>query len=88
MAKKFLKAKFENRCNGCELCILEAQRQLGLVGLTNAPIRILKDTSGTNLYFHVEIDDSVNKLKIEEFTKICPTGVFEIAEEEDENLIN
>lgn len=88
MAKKILVAKFENRCNGCELCVLEAQRQLGLVGLTNSPIRILKDISGTNLYFHVEIDESVNELKIEEFIKICPTAVFEIVEDSDENLIN
>lgn len=88
MAKKILKAKFEDRCNGCELCILEAQRQMGVVGLTNSPIRILKDISGTNLYFQVEVDESISKLKLEEFIKICPTGVFEIMEVDDEALIN
>jgi len=89
MAKKFLKATFENRCNGCELCILEAQRQLSKVGLTDSPIRILRDTSSANLFFHVVIDDDyLNKINLDEIVKICPTGVFEIIEEEDDNLIS
>jgi NAD-dependent dihydropyrimidine dehydrogenase PreA subunit len=88
MAKKFLKVSFENRCNGCELCVLEAQRQLKRVGLSNSPIRILRDATGSNLYFHIEMDESLNKLNIEEIFKICPTGVFEIMEEQDETLIN
>lgn len=86
MAKKILKASFENRCNGCELCVLEVQRQLGKVGLTDSPIRILRDTSKSTVYFHVEIDPSVSNLDIKEVLKVCPTSVFEILEEEDEDL--
>ncbi|NBO17479.1 MAG: hypothetical protein EBV07_01130 [Proteobacteria bacterium] len=86
MAKKILKATFENRCNGCELCVLEVQRQLERVGLTDSPIRILRDSSKSTVYFHVEIDPSVNNLNIKEVIKVCPTSVFEIIEEEDEDL--
>jgi len=85
MAKKILKATFENRCNGCELCVLEVQRQLGKVGLTDAPIRILRDSSKSTVYFHVDIDPSVNAMNLKEIVKVCPTSVFEIIEEEDED---
>lgn len=86
MAKKILKATFENRCNGCELCVLEVQRQLKRAGLTDAPIRILRDSSKSSVYFHVDIDNSVNNLNLKEIIKVCPTGVFEILEEEDEDI--
>jgi len=86
MSKKILKATFENRCNGCELCVLEVQRQLGKVGISDAPIRILRDSSKSTLYFHLDIDSSVNNLNIKEIVKICPTSVFEIIEEEDEDI--
>lgn len=85
MAKKILKATFENRCNGCELCLLEAQRQLQRVGLTDSPIRILRDSSKSTVYFHVDLDPTINKLDLNEIVKVCPTGVFEILEEEDED---
>lgn len=88
MAKKILKATFENRCNGCEMCVFEIQRQMGKVGLTNCPIRILRDASSSNIYFHVEIDESVSKFNIEEVVKVCPVAVFEIVEVSDESLIN
>lgn len=86
MSKKILKATFENRCNGCELCVLEVQRQLERIGLTDSPIRILRDSSKSTVYFHVDIDPSVNNLNIKEVIKVCPTSVFEIIEEEDEDL--
>jgi len=89
MAKKILRATFENRCNGCELCVLEAQRQLGKVGLSNSSIRILRDATSSNLYFHVVIDDEVlDKINLDQIVKICPTGVFEIVEEENDNLLS
>jgi hypothetical protein len=89
MAKKVLKATFENRCNGCELCVFEAQRQLGKVGLSDTPIRVLKDANSSNLYFHIVLDDDMlYKINLEEIVKICPTGVFEIVEEEYDNLIS
>jgi NAD-dependent dihydropyrimidine dehydrogenase PreA subunit len=85
MAKKILKATFENKCIGCELCVLEAQRQLERVGLSDSPIRIFKDTTQNNVYFHVDIDNSVEKLDFKEIMKVCPTGVFEIVEVQDED---
>ena len=89
MARKILKATFENRCNGCELCLLEAQRQVGKIGLSDSPIRILRDSSSSNLYFHVVIDEELlEKINLDEIVKICPTGEFEIIEEENDNFIS
>lgn len=89
MAKKILKATFENRCNGCELCVLEAQRQFGKIGLSDSPIRILRDATSSNLYFHVVVDDeTIGKVDLDQIVKICPTGVFEIVEEENDNLLS
>jgi hypothetical protein len=89
MAKKILKATFENRCNGCELCVLESQRQLNKVGLSDSPIRVLRDVNSANLYFHIVVDeDLLEKINLNEIVKICPTGVFEIIEEENDNLIS
>lgn len=88
MARKILKATFEDRCNGCELCVMEAQRQLKKVGLSDSPIRILRDNTSSNLYFYVDLNGSLlTKLNINEIFKVCPTGVFEIIEEQDEQLL-
>jgi len=88
VARKILKATFEDRCNGCELCVMEAQRQLKKVGLSDSPIRILRDNTSSNLYFYVELNGSLlTKLNINEIFKVCPTGVFEIIEEQDEQLL-
>jgi hypothetical protein len=88
VARKILKATFENRCNGCELCVMEAQRQLKKVGLTDTPIRILRDNTSSNLYFYVEIDEIlIKKIDINEIYKVCPTGVFEIVEDYDSELL-
>lgn len=70
------------------MCVFEIQRQLGKVGLSNCPIRILRDASSSNIYFHVEIDENISKFDIEEVVKVCPVAVFEIIEVEDEALIN
>jgi NAD-dependent dihydropyrimidine dehydrogenase PreA subunit len=90
MAKKILKATFENRCIGCELCVLEVQRQLGRVGLLDSPIRILREKSMNSIFFHVEIDPRVNSLNLKEIIKVCPTLVFEIVEvsEDEDNYIS
>jgi len=88
VARRILKATFEDRCNGCELCVMEAQRQLKRVGLSDAPIRILRDNTSSNLYFYVELNESLlTKLNVNEIFKVCPTGVFEIIEEQDEQLL-
>ena len=39
---KILKATYMENCIGCELCVLETQRQLKKVGLEGAPIRIFR----------------------------------------------
>jgi NAD-dependent dihydropyrimidine dehydrogenase PreA subunit len=88
VARKILKATFEDRCNGCELCVMEAQRQLKRVGLSDAPIRILRDNTSSNLYFYVELNENqLKKLDINEIFKVCPSGVFEVIEENDEQLL-
>jgi len=67
---------------------MEAQRQLKRVGLSDAPIRILRDNTSSNLYFYVELNESLlTKLNVNEIFKVCPTGVFEIIEEQDEQLL-
>jgi len=67
---------------------MEAQRQLKKVGLSDSPIRILRDNTSSNLYFYVELNGSLlTKLNINEIFKVCPTGVFEIIEEQDEQLL-
>ena len=74
---KTLNATQEDKCNGCELCILEAQRQLKKVGLEESLIRIFRDSENR---FQVEIDPRVSVLDMEKIKKICPKDVFEIIE--------
>ncbi len=63
---------------------MEAQRQLQIVGLEGALIRVLRNKTdkGVGLEFHVEVDPRINKLDIKKITSICPAGVFTISEEE------
>lgn len=42
---KVLKISFPEKCIGCELCVLEAQRQLGKLGLEGSLIRVFRNTS-------------------------------------------
>jgi NAD-dependent dihydropyrimidine dehydrogenase PreA subunit len=79
-----LKIKFQKNCIGCELCVLEAQRQLKKVGLEGALIRILKNKDDTqkNMEFYIELDPRINQINIDKIARICPTGVFEITEED------
>lgn len=90
MARKIIKATFENRCVGCELCLFEAQRQLGKIGIIDSPIRILKEKSGNKIYLHVELDERVQDLNISEIQKVCPALVFEIIDrpEDEDKYIN
>lgn len=84
--KKILKIKFPEKCIGCELCVFEAQRQLGRVGLDESPIRVFRNNDNTlfgDATYVIEMDMGVNELKIKEIQSICPTGVFEIEEVED-----
>jgi len=77
--KKIIKAIRMENCIGCELCVLEAQRQVKKVGTEGALVRIFKHTQkGTN----VVLDPTVNTLDIKKIQEICPTSVFEITEED------
>jgi copper chaperone CopZ len=75
MQKRFLKASFTEECNGCELCIMEVQRQLKKIGLEGSLIRVLGI-----LEFRIDLDQQVNKLDIEKIKQICPKNVFTVEE--------
>lgn len=81
---RYLRASFPNKCIGCDLCTLETQRQLRKIGLEGAPIRILKTKRENKGYleYSIDVDPRINDLDIIKIKNICPTGVFEIIEEE------
>lgn len=81
---KILKVKKPEKCNGCELCVFESQRQLEKVGLDQSLIRILTKKEEDTEYpsFSPDIDPRLNSIDIEKIKNICPTGVFEIEEEQ------
>jgi ferredoxin len=83
---KYLKVVFPEKCIGCELCVAETQRQLNNIGFEGALIRIFKEQKegGEGLVFSIQIDPRVNELDLEKIKEICPTKVFSI-EEQDEN---
>lgn len=70
----------ENKCIGCELCVMECQRQLKRVGLAGSYIRILRDIKEGN-QFKVSLDPKIAELKVKKVLEICPRGVFEETEE-------
>lgn len=80
---KILKIVKPEKCNGCELCAFEAQRQLEKVGLEQSLIRILTKKDGKEEYpgFSPDIDPRINSIDIEKISQICPKLVFEIEEE-------
>ncbi|MFA6981464.1 MAG: hypothetical protein WC243_00325 [Patescibacteria group bacterium] len=77
---KVLKMKFPKECNGCELCVMEVQRQMGKGGLDGSLIRVLRDEKGLS----IDLDPRVNDLEIEKVIKICPKAGFVIEEKEYE----
>uniref|UniRef100_A0A7C4Y2N3 Ferredoxin n=1 Tax=candidate division WWE3 bacterium TaxID=2053526 RepID=A0A7C4Y2N3_UNCKA len=82
---KVLKATFKKNCIGCELCIFEAQRQLNKVGLEGSPIRVFREKrSEEKTVYSIDIDPKVNKIDLEKIVAICPTMVFTIEEEMEE----
>jgi ferredoxin len=80
---KILRAKFPNKCTGCELCVAEVQRQLGKVGIDGALIRVFRTKKENSEYleFRVEIDPRIKSMDMEMLLKICPNNTFEIVEE-------
>jgi len=83
---KKLKAVNLHKCTGCELCVMEAQRQMKKITLQDALIRVFKNKKEDSEYlqYSVELDPQVNTLEIEKIREICPTRVLEIVEERDE----
>ncbi len=82
---KTLKPTQQEKCNGCELCLLESQRQLKKVGLEESLIRIFRNKKDNDhkLELRVEIDPRVNMLHMEKIAEICPKDVLEIVDEEE-----
>lgn len=87
---KTIKPTQQDKCNGCEMCLFEAQRQLKKIGLEESLIRIFrnKESESGKVGFSVEIDPRINALNLEKISLICPKGVFEIQEEgvQEENI--
>lgn len=81
---KILKVAFPEKCIKCELCIMEAQKQLGKVGLEGSLIRVLRKTDSDRMSFSITLDQRINDLDIQKIKDICPTGVFSIEEEKNE----
>ncbi len=84
---KTIKPTQIDKCNGCELCVLESQRQLKKVGLEESLIRVFRKKSSNQqkIEFELEIDPRINVLDIEKIVSICPRNVLEILEENTEN---
>ena len=82
--KKVLRVSFPQKCIGCELCVMEVQKQLGKMGIEGSPIRVFKNREESilldKIVYTLDIDPSVNDLNIQKVKNICPTGVFEIEE--------
>jgi NAD-dependent dihydropyrimidine dehydrogenase PreA subunit len=78
---KTLKVIFPDKCIGCELCVMEAQRQLGKLGFEGALIRVLRDESELGIpVLRIDIDPSISEIDMEKIEKICPMGVFVVEE--------
>ena len=86
---KIIKIAFSKKCTGCELCLMEAQRQLGKVGLDGSPIRIFRN-SENGLSFEIDLDPVVNELDVRKISEICPEKVFiveDLGEKESYGLV-
>ena len=77
---KTLKAVKPEKCNGCELCVLESQRQLEKVGLEESLIRVFTGKIEGEEYpvFCIDIDPRINSIGVEKIRDICPRLVLEI----------
>lgn len=87
---KILKVIFPEKCIGCELCVMEVQRQLNRVGLEDSLIRIFRkyDEVKKEARYEVLLDPRVQEADIERIAKICPTGVFSIEESDGEDVLS
>ena len=80
MIKK-LKAINQDKCIGCEMCVLECQQQLKIAGLEGSYIRILRNL-GTGTKFAVNVDPKIDELNVRRVIKACPRAVFAEVEED------
>lgn len=81
---KILKAKYPKKCVGCEMCVMESQRQLKKVGLEGSLIRIFRNKAKEDfIEFSIELDPRINQLDIKAIKDICPNGVYEIEDESE-----
>ena len=77
---KTVKVSNEGACIGCEMCVMECQRQLKKVGLEGAYVRILRNAEdGTR--FEVSVDPKISSLNAKKIVDVCPQGVFEETED-------
>ena len=60
---------------------------MGKVGLEGSFIRIFRKPAIAKdfLEFSIDLDPQINSLNLLQLKEICPTGVFEIMEKEEEN---
>ncbi len=79
--EKTIKASYQSRCSGCEMCLMECQRQMKKVGLEGSYIRVLRD-SKNGLEFRVYVDPKVKELNIAKITKACIRQVLEEVDED------
>ena len=79
MPKK-LKVVSQDRCTGCEMCVLECQQQLKTAGLEGSYIRILRNLS-TGTRFIVSVDPEIEELNLKRIVKSCSREVFVETEE-------
>jgi Fe-S-cluster-containing dehydrogenase component len=82
-----IKVRTDRKCIGCELCVMEVQRQLQKIGLEGSPIRIFRNSTptSTEIEFTVELDPNTSGLDLQKVVRICPTSVFEITKEDSTN---
>lgn len=83
---KKLKVLNIKKCTGCELCVMESQRQLKRATLQDSLIRVFKNKKENSEYlqYSVELDPQIDTLNVEKIREICPTRVLEIVEEQNE----
>jgi len=77
-----------DKCTGCELCVLEAQRQLKKVGLEGALIRIFRKQERKTEYlkYGIDIDPRIEQLNLEKIKNICPRAVYKIIQENESKI--
>jgi len=78
---KTIKASYQSRCFGCEMCLMECQRQMKKAGLEGSYIRVLRDAKN-GLEFRVYVDPKIRELNIDRIIKVCVRQVLEEVDED------